>query len=151
MIKDPKAPTLILQGTPLAEFCWADYTLAPAYQWHVRQQDTPLLPEQILLHSPLHSDPFGKVMTASKARSGQRGCLWWAEWGPTGLPSVYHAFQTGAERTNLLVFQQLRKGYTEPFRLMMMPAENLPKPSTKYWPLVYELLMQLPAIPISIR
>lgn len=141
------APPVTSQAT---EFYWADYKFGPVYSWHVRQATSsldPHLPDQIFLHEPLQADPFGKVQAAAKARNGQRGCLWWAEWEPTTLPSVYYSYNKTVEGLQLLVFYQPMSGFTLPFRLVVLPEGQYPKlHSDKLWPWVFDLLISLPAM-----
>lgn len=141
-------------ATPVAcqppEFYWADYEFSLVYGWHVRQTASPLapyLPEQILLHEPLQANPFGKVQAAAKARNSQRGCLWWVEWEPTSLPSVYYAYNQTPEGLQLFVFYQSELGFTHPFRLVVLTEGQFPKlHSPKLWPRVFDLLIALPAM-----
>jgi hypothetical protein len=130
-------------------FYWADYRFAPVYGWHclkTTQNADPVLPEQILLHEPLQQDPFGKVQAAAQARNGHRSCLWWVEWQPTPLDSVFCADNKTVEGLQLLVFHQPKSGDREPFRLLILPADHLPKVSQKRWQWILDILISLPAM-----
>ncbi len=130
-------------------FLSALYIHAPAFEgWHVRQPEAdahPLIPQQVLLHEPLHADPFGKIHTAANGRNPDR-FVWWHPWYRTTLPGVYHAYERNAEGMYLLVFHHPKAGHTQPFCLLATEVTNAFPKESHLWGMVAEVVANLPPI-----
>ncbi|SFF11756.1 hypothetical protein [Spirosoma endophyticum] len=129
---------------------YADYELAPVYDGnHVRQAGTDshlMLPEQILLHAPLNPNIAKTIHTAAKARTGQRGCVFWVEWQLSPIRGIYYAFEKSAENTYLLVFSQPKRGHQFPFRLAVTLVDESFPIAAKLWSIVTDQLAALPPL-----
>jgi hypothetical protein len=128
------------------DFAYADYELAVAYGCHVRRQTTtihPLLTEQIQLAKPMRPTA---IQTTAKARSRNRGCVFFLDWEKCRLPNTFYNFHRDGEAIHLLIFFQAKLGHEQPFRLVVCPVtESFPKVA-QLWPMVAEYLAGLPPL-----
>ncbi|GAB4035488.1 hypothetical protein [Spirosoma jeollabukense] len=148
--QDSVTPSTSCAPMKMFTLFYADYQLAPAFEGHhVRQPGTEphsMLPEQILLHAPLNPNTAKTIHTAAKARTGQRGCVFWVEWQPSALRRTYCAFEKSGEDTYLLVFIQPKRGHQYPFRLAVaLVDEAFPIPA-KLWGIIADQLAAFPPL-----